>query len=435
MTIHFAPKDLAASLKALGLAPSSLESPHEAARAALDAGGEKKTAHILRDLDDASLAHLRVLLGDTGGVKGAPAGPPPKRRTGAGLDEVHARLSDATRPAEAERARALYRPSKKTPSRSFERFLLHAGRLHDALSGPGLEAMLHDPKAAEDVRKHLFMLEGLVRFYEDRGPKSKMESALADIKALEDALGAFGYACDMKAAGDRIDDLADAARDALAHGVARAQEQLTRLVDDGWRPDGEGRVPRVNDLVDTFARIDFGGPKEDRAFVRERLEDMADKLAGKALDMGDLEGGIHELRRRLRWIPITLIALDGLVALDEDAGGPFAALKDAPVAQTPFARLPAPAGVDQERLTLAWPMFLALSQAIGDLGKIKDRGQVIEGIADALVDAGVPEAQARERAEAHLGDPGGMAAVHEDAARLYQDLKDSGLFDALARAF
>src|SRR6185503_20343817 len=77
-----------------------------------------------------------------------------------------------------------------------------------------------------------------------------------------------------------------------------------------------------------------------RAFVRGKLAeicaDLADDVSKGKLDMHDLENGVHELRRKLRWIPITMIALDGLVGLDEKAGGPFASLKHEPVAQTSF---------------------------------------------------------------------------------------------------
>lgn len=118
------------------------------------------------------------------------------------------------------------------------------------------------------------------------------------------------------------------------------------------------------------------------------------------------------------------------MALDEKAGGPFASLKNEPVAQTPFAKLPAPAGVDKERIALAWPLFLALSKAIGDLGKIKDRGQLVEGLARVL-DAKHPE---HAQAEKLLGDVGALKSVEHDAAAVFAGLDDSGLLKLLSNA-
>jgi hypothetical protein len=260
-----------------------------------------------------------------------------------------------------------------------------------------------------------------------------MESVLASVKQLEDAMGAFGYASDIQSAAKNVQGLPPHAQRTIDRNVDDARTTLAKVLQDGWSPDKEGRCAAINEIVDTCAKIDFGSDKKDRAFVQERLSEMCADVAKKLpeLDMNVLEEGVHELRRQLRWIPITMIALDGLVSLDLEANGKFAELKTQPVAQTPFAKLPAPSGTDKAHVDLPWPLFLALSQAIGDLGKIKDRGQLIEGIARALGD----DAHGEAEAEKLLKDVGGMGQVHADAGKLAAALEKNGLLDRLARAF
>ena len=428
--------ELATSLQKLGVAPSALTTGSDAAKAALEAGTgalAKKTARALLELDAASLKALRALMG-------AAKEPAPSVVAGGGgagvrRDDVESKLPRAP---DAERALAIYRPKQKSAERPFERFLVHAARLHDELSGPNGKLMLTDPKVAEGVRKQLFMLEGLARFYEERGPSKKMEKALDRIKELEDTIGAFGYASDMRSSAKDLQGLPAGTPERLDRAVAKAQKDLAAVLEDGWLPSS-GRSERLNDLVDTFAKIDFGSEKKDRAFVKEQLARTCDELAHADLDMNDLEGGVHELRRQLRWLPITMIALDGLVSLDEKTDGPiaaFAKLKSEPVAQSPFARLPTSSvpNADKQPIEIPWTLFLALSQAIGDLGKIKDAGQAIEGLALTLEDA-VPKKDAHHEAERLLGNVGGLARVHADATRIATDLTNSGLLEALAAAF
>lgn len=429
-TVRKAPTDLAATLKKLGLSASDLSSAKHAAQAVLETGGSDQTVKLVRHLDDDQLRAVRALLGDEPGAVTLVGG------TGGAVrkDLLHQKLPMTTSP-DAARALALYRPHATSVGRAFERFLIHAGRLQESLE-LNADKLLDDPKVAEGVRKHLFMLQGLVRLYDGRGPDKKMDKALERIKEFEDVIGAFGYACDMRAAAAGAAGVPAAATAELEAAVDDARAKLAAVVDE-WRPGKGGRSERLDDLVDTFAKIDFGSAKDDVKFVRRALAELCRKVAKKDLDMGDLEGGVHELRRQLRWLPISLIALEGLVTLDTESKGPIAAfekLKSDPVAQSPFARLPVTEG-DKAHIEIPWTLFLALSKAIGDLGKIKDVGQQVEGLAHALQGSGMKAADAERAAEQAFGKPGGAHDVHAQAKVLYAELRKSGLLEAMAKAF
>src|SRR5205807_304665 len=139
---------------------------------------EKGLARELKSADAKTLTKLRALIGEPGAAN------VPSSST-----SLKMAPSMPCRSPEAAKAAAIYLPKDKEISRPLERFLVHVARLHDDLSSDKANAMLDDPKVGEGVRKHLFMLEALVRFYAPRGPDKKMERARILTKELEDRLG------------------------------------------------------------------------------------------------------------------------------------------------------------------------------------------------------------------------------------------------------
>lgn len=417
-------RSLATSLRKIGV--TDLANVDRAAKAAEQAH-EKKLAHELKHADASTLAKLRAIIGEPGA-----AGVTPSR--------TKLPLQMPCRSPEAARAAAIYLPKDKEISRPLERFLVHVARLHDDLSGDKAQAMLDDPRVGEGVRKHLFMLEALVRFYAPRGPEKKMERARLLTKELEDRLGWNGDAINEKKAGpsetsERFAKHARHAHDELVAVLEGAKGFESRDA-DGWRVE-DGKIPALQELVDIARKIDFGSEKQDASFARARLAELCQDVKADDLDLHNLEDGVHKLRRNLRWIPITLIALDGLVTLD-DKPGPLPELeklRDDPVAKGPFARLPV-SDFDKHHIAIPWTLFLGLSKHIADLGELKDRGMKIEVVKQAIErDEKLDENHAKQKAEKLAGDPGGLAQVEADATKLRADLDDSGLLEALERAF
>lgn len=278
------------------------------------------------------------------------------------------------------------------------------------------------------------MLQGLLRI---AGSSKKTEKALARVKELEDAIGAFDYATAMTDAAAKH-GLDPRARALLAEHVERARAGLRAVLVGGWLPQG-GVAPRLQNVVDAFVDLDLPNEKKHAAKLREDLAELIEGVADKAgeLDMSKLEKGLHELRRALRWIPITFMALDGLVVLD-DAPGPIAAfekLKKDPIARSPFASLP-PSAREQERIAVPRSLFLALSKAVADLGDLKDQGQLVTGFAEVLEEAGVcgGKKEAKKAAEALVGEPGRLDRIDREGEVARTALVDSGLLPALARA-
>jgi hypothetical protein len=293
-----------------------------------------------------------------------------------------------------------------TPTnRPIARIVVHADRLQAGLS------MTIDDILSKDVRAHAFMLEGLLRLYR-MGAKGKdkkrLDKQLDHLKEIEDAIGALGYAIDMAAA-------AGSSRQDKAKAKQSIDDERVNLsaVLAAWSSPA-----RIDGVVAAMAKLDAVQDHDNdresrhvRKCLRAMIDDIDDDIA--ELDMDDLEEGIHELRRQLRWIPIVMIALGGLVVLDAstDPIPSLAGLKTSPLATSRFGQLPTSA-IETDPIAVPQSLFLELSRIIGVLGEIKDRGQ---------------------RAE-HSSSSQDMAFVHAEGHALFDVLQETRLLTALRRS-
>ncbi|MFH1811124.1 MAG: hypothetical protein ABIJ09_20455 [Pseudomonadota bacterium] len=338
----------------------------------------------------------------------------------------------------AEQTLALYAPGAAAQPRAAQRVLFWVGELHTALSTAASQPDLAKGAMHRDMRTAAFMLEASLRLYRDKYGKP-LDEARKDVKKLEDLLGALGHAQDMQKAGVGCSELPAEARAYLDRQVAKETEKLLELLGSGWLPGAQGTVPVLDDVVETVLHTDWKKGDGDRKAIRKALGRQLDEVAAGGLDMNELQEGLHELRRQLRWVPIYGMALKGAVVLDDTLlpEPRYAALRDDPVASSPFAALPTSAQ-DKHPLRLSRTVFLRSTQLIDELGTIKDQGESIEGLAKALRKADVVEGlEASEQEAARLLglDPHAMDAVKARATLLYPEVRRvAELFAADLRA-
>lgn len=289
-------------------------------------------------------------------------------------------------------------------------------------------------------RKPLFVLQGLARL--ERGVRKDPEvfdEFLADVKKLEDTLGDVDYWWAFLESGEKR----GLPREVLAWAANKHAQACGRL--EGWLAAGDWvdhkyladeREPslRVRAWSETLRDQEWPKRSRERKRFGRYLAERLRKVHGDALalDMDDLEGGLHELRRKLRWFSIYPSALGGLVTLDESAAAPkgWSRYLTEAILNSPFAKLPKPAE-GEEAITLPAPLFYALSWIIDDLGKVKDAAQETE-----LIEHGL-------RATQQSGDPArwlGERAIGHHAAGLHarkvvdQTLKKDRLLLRLAES-
>jgi hypothetical protein len=319
--------------------------------------------------------------------------------------------------------------------RPFERVLVHTAKIDEILRSEPDADKLVDLVMSKDLRRQVFLLEGVAKLYSDIHGK-KAERVYVGAKKLEDQLGHFSMTKSNVAAAEKVG--ADpAVVELLRKDMAASRAALTDLLTEEWMPDAKGRIPALRDVVEEWGEAKWGSYDKDIDRVKSELSRRLSKLETTPYDMGDLDNGIHELRRQLRWFPIDAESLNGLFQLDEKANPvkAYEPLLKADIATSKYVQLPE-ATREQSPISLSKSVYCGLMQLTLDLGALKDSGEPIHFIRDAYVRSGVArnEAAAAKTVAKLFNGVADEASIHADAQKLYDAMKKNGLVRELRHA-
>jgi len=241
-----------------------------------------------------------------------------------------------------------------------------------------------------DCRTPLFKIQALVRLL-DKKKKRNLRAAqalLSVTKTVEDMIGQFDFAASLLEGLNQWDLPETLRRDILiTYGFAQGslEECLLQL---GWITRGKNGIhgddfgfDYLHKALDTLSFPSSG--KESKyllGFFRTLCQDLDAEVRQGKSDLTQLEDGIHEFRRDIRWLSIYASALRGKVFLTS------------PVADDPFQDVITPENKlkkynvlphnEKEKDRIGFPEggFYALGELISALGTIKDKGLVTEYI-------------------------------------------------------
>ena len=304
--------DIAAALKKLGTTIDN--APKLEPQRTVDPELATALREVVKDLSAGERKRLEALVG------GAPGGTAQLQQTRpSASSQVSVRLPtshhgkepriDANTPAVAVFLQR-YDVSGKV-SRPLERVLTHAAKLHEVLASEPDPTKLADKVMNGDLRRYVFLLEGIAKLYanEYKDAKGVYESA----KLLEDTLGDLSATRSNLAYARHV----NAPPDVLAHMEKleqTARADLEGLLRDQWMPrKKDGEIPALRELVKSWGGARWEGYVDDKKYVRSELVRRLEKVADTKYDMHDLQGGLHELRRNLRWFPIYTESVNGLL--------------------------------------------------------------------------------------------------------------------------
>lgn len=286
-------------------------------------------------------------------------------------------------------AQASLRPCVQQLTIQEERFTKQLGLIrtfNNSHSSPKAsnEKILNDVHVVRDVRTHFFRLQALLRAYKEIEGDT-LEISFVRVKEAEDGLGMYG---------DRIDfhDIAlklyrDGYLDHLApiHYMKVMREEEKKRLEVYLNS-----VPSLlHDVEESLENIDWRGQKKDALKVLDFLVSEIESYMDLPFDMDNLEKGIHEMRRKLRWLLLYIQSLEGMIRLVDGISelGEYDYLTTHPIANGPFTKLtpsfPVKHGADMPR-----EYFLALSKAVEELGVIKSVGEIHEALIEAYVGSG-----------------------------------------------
>jgi hypothetical protein len=274
-----------------------------------------------------------------------------------------------------------------------------------------VEATRGAPSIAEalyvaNARTPLFQLEALARACREVVDERAFEPLLVDFKTLEDGLGAVDFADGV------MKRIANGDGDLRAFMLGRRTEAANnvnrRLVLDGWRTAPGAVSDAMDRIVDALEDVHWPKPRKERQRYREYYADRAngiqERLERDGFDFDALEAGVHELRRRMRWLSILPASLDGLFVRDErePIDKALASYCTPDVVNSPYNKL-APHDDVPDPIVLDSSAFLAMSWLIARIGEWKDRAQWSEAILEGLRALGENSKNAITRARRILG--------------------------------
>ncbi len=238
-----------------------------------------------------------------------------------------------------------------------------------------------------DARTKLFMLEGLSKLYAGMHNKKIFIYALKYFKSLEDMLGAVDY-YDGFAKDFLKDDEMPATVRMFAEEKKEKMLQAMNLVlrKKKWLTSDLYRTKKIRRKL---KKADWLAPEEEvesiKRFYKKTIAKTIEFYVETGTHFSDLEMQVHDLRRKLRWLSIYPQALRGCVQFVDNNGTAPELIKYLipEIVNSPFNVMPA-AGNNQHFVFIEKNYFLALSNIISALGKIKDQGLRIMATAEAV---------------------------------------------------
>jgi hypothetical protein len=245
------------------------------------------------------------------------------------------------------------------------------------------------------ARNQFFRVESLLRLYRRAFPD--LEKYLASVKEIEDGIGAYSYAVDsLKFAEDEFKKenqgrpatparLAEQEKaiEGLRKKKATARIVFTKVVDQSTL---SADLPELRSQLNSNL---VGWPaRRDMEYVNGELVRVLKDVKDGRYNFNLLEDGIHEYRRQLRWFPMMIDSLDGLILLRDDPPGScpvpkLESLKGTRAAShrysNPELSFPASHPCTISRC-LMWPVV----KTVDDIGRLKDEAEGNAAVGAAL---------------------------------------------------
>lgn len=239
-----------------------------------------------------------------------------------------------------------------------------------------------------DMRTPVFMLEALSRLYANWRNKKTFIQFKDTFKSLEDMLGAIDYYTAFAKEFSTNDKIPASVKTIIEKKKEKQIQILNKaLKEDNWL---EGK--RLKKIKAKLKEADWLNEAEETQLLKPFYQKEIQKIEKFAQEahfvFENIETGVHELRRRLRWLSIYPQALQGAIKLEKTS--PVAKHLEKylmpEVISSPFNKFPISA-MQSHFLILEESHFYALSWLISKLGKIKDNGLRIKIIQEALKEA------------------------------------------------
>ena len=239
----------------------------------------------------------------------------------------------------------------------------------------------------QDARGNSFALEGLLRLYLKKYPE--LAPLLAKSKKLEDELGFYNDSRENLDFGKAV-HVPEMIMQQLEKEHADARKRMIDVLEqEGWiRPKEQKTQPVAGrQFREALGRVKWMPPEEDAHYLLGRITHKVKSIQKSDYDMADVNGGLHPLRRAVRWFLIYLQTVRGMVALEDGgANKTHGDLLNSEIANGQYSRL---ATAEPAVTSMPRRLFLFFNQVVQELGHLKDMGVARESwLKDAILKSG-----------------------------------------------
>ncbi len=254
------------------------------------------------------------------------------------------------------------------------------------------------------ARQTLFYLEALARLYKEIHNEKLFKSLKDDFKSLEDQLGKIDY---YDAYYEELSTVPDFPKNIREYLQDNYEEELQKLgnilIVNGWL--GDKLIQIDTELIHENWLSPDKEQKEIAKAISKEIKSIKKDYKSEKLNFKDLENGVHEFRRQIRWISIYAQALDGLIQLKPDnLSEQLRAYLTKEIIESKFNVMPSSDGLS-ETINISQSAFYALSWMIAKSGDLKDEGLKLICVEESMEALNfLPKSQISQEAKKLLPD-------------------------------
>lgn len=263
------------------------------------------------------------------------------------------------------------------------------------------------------ARNHLFRLEAWCRIYRNIQSKKLFDPWYNEFKQVEDQFGKIDfYDAFLQEFSSQKNIPASFLKFYRLHRDEEIKNLESMIRTGGILMD----ETRLLEMCNQLTPVSWMHPDEERKaialFLSAQIEKLLSQFENGELHFNDLEHGIHEFRRKLRWISIYAQVLNGLIQLKKVKDIPAGLLPylEPEIISSPFNILPK-IGKGVKPIEIQAPLFYALSWMIQESGKLKDSGLKIISVNQAIKDSDLKSKEGIQELKNRLLPKSGLSLI------------------------
>lgn len=235
----------------------------------------------------------------------------------------------------------------------------------------------------QNARNNFFDLEATFRIFRKTHGKDQAESLMETYKEAEDALGKYDFENTTTQLFLKNSELPVSIKESILLSEKKAYIELKQFLHKNkWLPDATNSITEQKNKMEEILSVSYADFRDDFIdFLSKTARKTTEQYQKGELDPHLLEEGIHEIRRKIRWLSIYIKISGGIIQTkkNDKQSSEYKKYLREDILASPFMKIP-PSHNSIKPLLIQFENFAALSWMIQELGQLKDQGLTYERI-------------------------------------------------------